>query len=552
MSVNINALINEVPPSEALDQRLVSTSDAVLSRRQVRIIPRERSSFGSQTAAGVVSTDSLSDRLTFYINDDSGYLDTQNMYFTTKFKAKAQATGPVVDLPNRYLDVGGIHSSIKEVKLTLNGQVIERIREYSKIYAALSLASHSPEHVDYVLGTSGDSMNSMYKQGDAPRKYMDVSIVTAEATYTNSTKILHLSTASSKAESELKVGDELAVSFGLTTLPTQAETKLVRVLVITDDNNITVDGLSADIPVATIQSVQIVGFAGKSARHQVADGNEYKLTFKINLDFFKQHKYFPLRFIKGPLELEIEFNDSQNVIVLRDKADRATTNGFGYYWLEPRLIAPIVQMDKEMVVSKHEAIYNNQGLVFPYMSFEHHSKSVGESVATATVNNNSFLSNLKNARYVIMVLTDRTRANGSGEEAQDYACQSSFLKDGIIDYRFVAGANSFPEYDKVDVSTIFGSEAWEQLMLSMNKSGNILHDTRISSAEWQSAKSDKFIMSTRLDKHEAFLTGLDMSQNYLESELSFSGLSVNCTLHLWVAYDAVLRLSMDKNVEVFK
>lgn len=556
MSININQLITQVVPSESTDNRLITSDDAITSRKQVRLIPRERSAFGSQTEASAVTADTLSDRLTMYISDNDGYLDTQNMYFSTKFTGNVKTNGNV-NLPNRFIDLGGIQSCIKEVRLSCGGQTIERIREYSKLYSIFSLASHSPEHVDYVLSAQGDSMNSMYKSAESITKFKNVTFTLAQAVYDHtggaSEKLLTLSAGADAglATTELRVDDELLITYGDIAAPVDYKSQIVRVTAIVNKNNINVDGFTADIAAGDVRSIEIVGYAPKATRQVVADGTERKVTFKLNLDFFKQHKYFPLRFLKSPLELEIEFNDARNVLVLRDAADVAVDNKFGYVWSEPRLIAPIVHFDKEMVVDKHEMIYRNQGLVFPYMSFEHHSKAIEDS-KDDTTNNSSFLSNLKNVRYVIMVLTDRTRANSTGETSQNYASQSSFLKDGITDYRFKAGALSFPEYDKVDVKDSFGAEAWEQLQLVMNKSGNILHDTRIAPYEWQDSSSTKFIMATRLDKHEGMLSGLDISRNYLEVEQSFSSVSAKMTLHCWMAFDAILRLSSDNNVEIFK
>jgi hypothetical protein len=127
----------------------------VLKKVQREIIPRELSSFGYQTAAGVVSTDTLSNKLTFYASDPRMYLDMLNSYFTADFKATATTNADVALAA--FMDIGGIHSTIKTLTIKIGGTILMRLDDYNKWYNINNLATHSPEYANYMLASSLDS-----------------------------------------------------------------------------------------------------------------------------------------------------------------------------------------------------------------------------------------------------------------------------------------------------------------------------------------------------------------------------------------------------------
>lgn len=155
-NIDFNDQKNSIPME--FQQSLMHSNDLdLLKRLQKEILPRELSSFGYQTASGVVSTDSLSNKLTFYASDPRMYMDLLNSYFIAEFKAVASRSNDA-DLA-AFMDVGGIHSCITTLTIKIGSTILMRLDDYNKWYNVNNLATYSAEYSDYMLGSSLDSQN---------------------------------------------------------------------------------------------------------------------------------------------------------------------------------------------------------------------------------------------------------------------------------------------------------------------------------------------------------------------------------------------------------
>jgi hypothetical protein len=86
---------------------------------------------------------------------------------------------------SRYLEVGGAHSLFREIALmTQNGTLIQRYERYNRWYAMMSMATHSPQHVELVEAAAGDSVSGIANVYSPYRASLTTTANVQQLTYT--------------------------------------------------------------------------------------------------------------------------------------------------------------------------------------------------------------------------------------------------------------------------------------------------------------------------------------------------------------------------------
>lgn len=542
--MDLNSKVVYKAPVEFYNQSIekVRSSDAdIKAKKQVWVIPREGGMFGRQSNAPF--SDTLNERTRFYLSDSSHYLDMMNSYITCDFTASTLSSADAA--LSSFLDEGGIHSLINRITVKIGGAELEHISDYGKWYnACVNFPKHSPDFRNLVLASAGDSMNDVY---EVPQKeYSNVTFT--NTTFTLSTGVLTLT--GGKALTELKVGDELIITVKYVHNASadnivESKVQVVRVLSITSDISIVVEGGKADIAENTVSNIQKVNNIPLSTRKFLCDGAQHKLAFSLPLGSLQLMEFFPLPLIKnfGPLEIEIEWNSAIQSLVLQKSSDAAAGNKIGYKIENPRFVASMIAPGE--IAEGHQALYNDMGLVFTYKGWRHFQNGINSGSESAVFN---IQTNLKSIKSIVSVITDRATADNDSDATQSYKSNSSFLRSNLNAYRYFSGALRFPEYSEVDLSTDpLGSQAMAQYLLAMD-----MYDSRLDSPtsirpyEWRGLDATKFVAAVSTSKYNDFYSGLDSSNDFIEAEFRFnSALSSNVNVHTWLSYDTMLVLSKD-------
>ena len=158
--MSLQGLIEHSVSQKFSDHALISSDRSILSRRQVEIIPREASTFGSQTVTDVAYNGTLSNKMTFNLSDPRHYCDWKNTYFHMELKVGASSSGGA-DI-KAFLDNGGVHSLIKSVVIRHGSAEFVRLENYNKYYNIMNLAKNSADYRDMMLADCADSFDDQY------------------------------------------------------------------------------------------------------------------------------------------------------------------------------------------------------------------------------------------------------------------------------------------------------------------------------------------------------------------------------------------------------
>lgn len=548
-------------PIEFLQSMIHSNDLDVLKKVQREIIPRELSSFGYQTAGGVVSGDTLSNKLTFYASDPRYYMDMLNSYFTADFRAVA-TTNADAAIPS-FLDVGGIHACIKTLTIKIGGTILMRLDDYNKWYNINNLATHSAEYTDYMLSSSLDSSDDYENTMGADLIRTNVSAAPAVASGINTVTL----TANGVLGAFYAAvdNDTIADADGIRTQ--FAVGQLVRVVSITGfvqtgyvrsigvfdaaaTGIITIGNANATFAALAAGSVSRIEIVRPSARANVMNrASNVKVQWRLPVGCLSYFKYFPLPYIQNvaPLEVEFEFVQPQLAIVLYGKNQVAANNKLGYLISRPRWVAMLVEPSNK-VREMHDMAYGANGLWFPYVNYRHFQNRIG---ANETDNTFTFQTNISSARHVFSVVTGQANDDAATLATQAVKSQSTFYRSSLNYFRFQSGSLQFPDYGNCITSDVWASEAWSQLLLAFNIKENTVHKSRIRPYEWQSTSSEKFIIATPLSKDDTMFTGVSLKNNFLELIINKAGVATAYNLHTYVGYDAALCISRANGCLVF-
>lgn len=565
MSVNIDSVINYnegkgAIPAEFTVSMMNSNDMDVLNKIQREIIPREASTFGHQTAADVVSTDTLSSKLTFYVSDPRMYMDMMSSYFTADFRAIVRnAAGNAV---GSYLDAGGIHACIKALVIKIGGSVLYRLDDYNKWYNIMNLGSHSPDYVDFQLAASADSFDDFKIERDV---CIPIPFTVVGSSYDKAGGAVGslLTLAGAVMDTGLvQNGDTLEIVHATANIGSPVRARVLNVTGATTvqlDDSIMID-LGANMTRVTIIKRVYRSTRSRIVNAGIAEGAAtgaggvnatlQKIQWKLPAACLNFFKYFPLPYIQdvAPLEIEYEFCNSRLALVLGAQLVPAIdTFEFGYLISKPRYVVSLVE-PSEKVRKLHDAAYNNVGIWFPYVNYRHYQNRLNNNDTDAVF---TIQSNYTSARRVFSVLTLNTNDDSSNVGAISAKSQSSFFRGQIRTFRFASGSLKFPDYGDVQVENFAAAEAWAQLLLAFNTKDNIAHVSQITPWEWQNTTGTKFIIATPLAKDETPWTGLSLKNNFLEFSITKTAEAVVYNVHTYLGYDCALCIARSAGVRVF-
>lgn len=528
-------------PIEFSQSMMHSNDLDVLKKVQREIIPRELSSFGYQTAAGVVSNDTLSNKLTFYASDPRMYLDLLNSYFTADFRAVATTAAPA-NLP-AFLDVGGIHSCIKTLTIKIGGTILMRLDDYNKWYNVNNLATHSAEYADYMLGSSLDSQADYLKYEEFNLSVCSTAANLAAATLSAAGVVGDLNGDSARVQ----VGDLVEVT-------SASGAQYGYVASIPNANSFTLTPNGAAVWTAraagAVTGLRIIKRQFQSSRsYAVNQAATVRIQWRLPVGCLSFLKYFPLPYIQNiaPLEIEFEFIQPQLAITLRDTVSAAADNRLGYLVSRPRWVAMLVEPSNK-VRDMHDMLYEGNGLWFPFLNYRHFQNRM---TANDTDETFTFQTNISSARHVFSVITGQANDDAATTATQAVKSQSTFYRSLLNYFRFQSGSLQFPDYGNCICSDIWASEAWAQLMLAFNIKENTVHKSRIRPYEWQSTTSEKFIIATPLAKDDTMWTGTSLKNNFLELTMNKAAVATAYNCHTYIGYDCALVISKQSGANVF-
>lgn len=542
-------------PVEFVQSVMHSNDLDVLKKVQKEIIPRELSSFGYQTASGVVSSDTLSNKLTFYASDPRMYIDLLNSYFTAEFRAVAARSNDAKLAA--FMDVGGIHSCIKTLTIKIGGTILMRLDDYNKWYNINNLTTHSAEYTSYMLGSSLDSQHDYQISED---EWEDVTSAANLATATLSNAgVLGAFYAASDANTladangirqSVKVGDIVRINGGTT--PQIAYVRAIGTFADAASGIITLANASLANTFTALTATNLLKMEVKrrsSRAYAVNQSSNIKVQWRLPVGCLSFFKYFPLPYIQsiGPLEIEFEFVDPRLSICLRDSAEAAATNKIGYLISKPRFVAMMVEPSNK-VRDIHDQLFNGNGLWFPYVNYRHYQNRISASSTDETF---TFQTNLSSARHVFSVITSQANDDAATTATQAVKSQSTFYRSQLNYFRFQSGSLQFPDYGNCVTSDIWASDAWAQLMLAFNIKDNTVHRSRIRPFDWQSTTSEKFIIATPLAKDDSMWTGVSLKNNFLELSLNKAAVATAYNAHSYIGYDCALVISKQSGCNVF-
>jgi hypothetical protein len=552
MSVSLERAINDNDgkseiPLEFMNGMMHSNDLDVLRKVQREVIPRELSSFGVQTEPSVVSTDTLSNKLTFYVSDPRNYVDLVNSYFTADWKAVVSTNGG--NALAAFMDVGGIHACIKTLTIKVGGTILMRLDDYNKWYNVNNLVTHSSQYADYMLANSLDGQIDYETEQDVSIQVPTTAANLAAATISAAGVIAALGGDGTRAQ----VGD--LIRFNGTGGIQYGRVKAVAA------NSIELSPNGAAVWIASIAGavteISIVRRRYETTRSNcvnfgiapgaaVAAANVpyQKIQWRLPVGCLSFLKYFPLPYIQNvaPLEIEFEFVDPRLALCLRDPVSATIAgNKLGYLISRPRFVVSLVE-PSDKVRDMHDKMYNANGIWFPYLNYRRFQNrlAAADTDIVATIQ-----TNVSSARHVFSVLTGQANDDAATPGTQAVKSQSTFYRSLMKYFRFQSGSLQFPDYGNCQCGDAFASEAFAQLLMAFNVKENTVHKMRIAPWEWQSTSSEKFIIATDLAKDDSMWTGVSLKNNFLELALSKDASAFPLNVYTFLGFDAALCISKD-------
>lgn len=534
-------------PMDFMNGMMHSNDLDVLRKVQREVIPRELSSFGAQTIGGVVSTDTLSNKLTFYVSDPRNYVDLVNSYFTADWKAVVSNVGN--NALQAFLDVGGIHSCIKTLTIKIGGTILMRLDDYNKWYNVNNLVTHSPEYADYMLGNSLDSQVDWKTEQDTQIQVPTTLAILNASTFSLGGVIgaLNNDGARVKEGDFIKlVGTVNGIQYGT----------VESVDLTANANTVTLNGPFLAEVAGAITEISVIRRRYPSTRSNCVNFGivpgavitpagvlSQKVQWRLPVGCLSFLKYFPLPYIQNvaPLEIEFEFVDPRLALCLKDPLSALDTNKLGYSITRPRFVISLVE-PSEKVRDMHDKMYNANGIWFPYLNYRRFQNRLAaqETDIVATIQ-----TNVSSARHVFSVLAGQANDDAATTATQGVKSQSTFYRSLMNYFRFQSGSLQFPDYGNCQCGDAFASEAFAQLLLAFNVKENTLQKMRIAPWEWQSTSSEKFIIATDLGKDSSMWTGVSLKNNFLELAINKTGQNVPYNLYTFLGFDCALCISKE-------
>ena len=313
----------------------------------------------------------------------------------------------------------------------------------------------------------------------------------------------------------------------------------------------------------------------RAARNEInGAGVKREFAMKLPLGFLNMVQDIPLMLIKQGLQLVLEMDRPQ--LAMNSHVIEGAGAGFANCDIvlsEIRYVASMITPD-ESVVQNYLTKFNSEGMHYIFSTWRHRRKTIDY-----TENSGASLSyqfGVRSARSVFSVIQSALLSDTASDNAIFYDSISTFLSTGVRQYQYRSGAEEYPNHEIVlydGVQTNAYSEAFDQLMLSVNQFASKLHQTRFLPYQWKSVntlsiqdaanspqavanESTKLIMAADLSRDNSPWTGLDLSINNLDLELDFYAAGNqylgNRVVHTWVNYDSLFSLSQQNGMVIRK
>ena len=503
---------NMVPPPA-----LTSQSQFIVSRRYRQFLP--------DSGVGPYSYSS-NNRIQITLNSPSEFLsgaDSWLEFDLTLTLADTDATTNAA-LVRKYLDCGGGHTIFNNMRIQAsNGTIFEDIQQYNKLYSIMSRYTVSADHVRYVEGAlSGDSVNKQYEYNEqATGNVVDPGTVMV---YTNAGPTVTYPNTSSKGtifqDDVLRVGDQLLIKHtGNAALDYRTVAAInANGQVFTLSAALTA---GADGNIAFIQNLsRSPNYTAYSSRRIAANSAVFKCKIKPFSNLLNNHQLFPLAFCKN-LQLVFSLERPEFVISSPVSPSGAASMTANYTINNVKYMACMINPSDEILESYTNLYNSEEGIKIPFISYIHSLRNL----PSGTLGSWTIPVNARSARAVITALYSR-HSEEVDRYCYNYDSISNTLKNGVSEYVYRAGGESFPSFGRYNVDTESNNEMLQAALLAMDSAGNTLHDvsfkptdfyainnlTLTSSAgvaENRTLESLRSVFAARLSRGDAY-TGIDL------------------------------------------
>lgn len=531
--------VKTVTPHTLIPPSLSSGNLHIVRKRRVEILPQN---------SNVTFSPDTNDRIIFNISSANEFLSGGDSFIRTEFRAYGDALSTIRDRLLA-LSTGGIHSCIQRMILRLqNGTEISRIDDYAKWYAANSYGTHSRDHVEYAEQMSGDSVSE--KLMLEPTRMS----VARTADFTLDTpagaEIVTMGTAD--------YADVLtAENRGLIPLfPEGASlvTNTVSPAIVADI--IDVSGLKRPQRQAVCLN--------ESAQTSALGTTGVELTFRVPMTLLQQASFFPVCYVQGGLQLEIQLTDATYAL-MNSKEYLYDANGTSFYsWVNPRFVATMCQPSED-IHEKYHSLYKQDKLYYPYQYIRHFLTTVAGS--TTGQNSYQYHPNVRSLRSIIVGVQNENhntivRGTAGNDNSGVSDCAGTFTDSGIDDYQFKVGSDLYPDV-KIDTTDVACCDLLTEMMKTFGQHSSVLFTPRF--APWELRKENKadgagagtneskrFLMTYNFARDDSVFSGVDCSLQPLSVDLNFGSADPNTTryIHTWVSSDSVLVLGSSGVVRV--
>ena len=442
----------------------------------------------------------------------------------------------------------------------------------------MSTASQSKDFVDYNMARAGDSYDiESVPSPSESTEWQDMTITTL--TFTAVTQLV--TGVGTAFLSEYQVGDFVYMGD-----PAGADNAIIgRVASIASNTSMTLSesaGSGNDDLAATAAVLKRMrpGRAVDSVRKLAANTANYNVAIQPWAPFLQMDNWFPLFLVRGGLRITLTLERPEYVIAAPIEPAGVGFAAANVTVTNPVWVCSMVTPD-ESLSQQYLDMYKSSGIAYNFLGYRHYldiqsSGGTGNHVSQLNANVRSakhVLCRIQNLRAE--TVTGATVDSGLSTYCNDSIAQG--LKAHLQEYQFQAGSERFPQARPIDCTSIDNSEAYGELERVFQHMGSVVHGKRMHPVQWQershyvneyeatqAADSQRLIISAELGRDSTPWSGLDLSLNNLQAELTFdaqyqvsdkdgSSNQANAAryLHYFLGYDSSLVLSSSGGAVIF-
>ena len=405
----------------------------------------------------------------------------------------------------------------------------------------------SMDHLRYVEHQSGDGYNDSRYEVDVTDDavFQGITYAQSEANYDHTggaaEQLLVLATTAnlSHASSELQVGDILRIE-------TAVLNYTARVLTIVDNKSVTVEGLPAvDIAANAILSLTLSRTGQTtSPRFRAASTSGIKLKLKVFSDFFSNKKWVPLFLMKN---LQLTFELERGALAFQALCAPGTSPSITYTITNPRLIATMVTPAQSELEGMLSAYNSSDGIYFPFISYQHHLKSV----TAGTSGSLTIPANCRSARaFIFAQYPAFSEAVATASYVNDTI--GITIKNLMTQFQIKVGSENYPYCRPVDTDDVCNGDSMAQLQQALGHWGNNQFSNSIINSEYAAIntinavanESKRWVGGVLLARDDSSTgTGVDLINNDVILEYQRSAAGIDCYFRTFLLHDRAVVLS---------